>query len=591
MDATLLSVALGVCLGLGLLVVYAAFRGRATPRTATRQKRRLVPDQIALRITAAALGAAVLGLATGWPVLALAGAVAGWQIPQMVIRRQTERLHMQRAVGLIEFIELLADMLEGSGQGLEAVVRSAAQVAPRSVRRETEILAAELGGRVSMAEALAAFAGVMADPICDQMVMAFRLGEFRAARPGAPVGRGGGPGRGRPAAKGGCQPLRCALDGPDDHRADHRHRPAARRGRPHLRGPVCDPGRAAAPARGGRHHGPLDLGHGPGGADPSPPPAARAPGDPAMIPWLLPALGLGIGLWLLLLGAMPARTSLAEGMARLRLLPEPPPLATRPIAQPSALIRAGTPLAGALLRRSGALGLRVLGGLVSPEDLAVVGQTPERHVAEKLASCLTGLALPLLLAAVLGIAGGVLQTTVAIPLAIPLWLALVLGLGGFIAPDLVVRSNAVTRRREMVDDLTVFVQTVAMSLTANRGIEAALHDGAGAGDSWGFVQLRAALSEARIGQERPWDALGRLGSELGLDTLEELAARVALAGQDGARIAESLQTFSETLRGRRLIRVEAEEHVASEQMAAVSVLPLVGFTLFLAAPAFLTLLK
>jgi hypothetical protein len=177
MDATLLSVALGVCLGLGLLVVYAAFRGRATPRTATRQKRRLVPDQIALRITAAALGAAVLGLATGWPVLALAGAVAGWQIPQMVIRRQTERLHMQRAVGLIEFIELLADMLEGSGQGLEAVVRSAAQVAPRSVRRETEILAAELGGRVSMAEALAAFAGVMADPICDQLVMAFRLGE------------------------------------------------------------------------------------------------------------------------------------------------------------------------------------------------------------------------------------------------------------------------------------------------------------------------------------------------------------------------------------------------------------------------------
>jgi len=53
-----------------------------------------------------------------------------------------------------------------------------------------------------------------------------------------------------------------------------------------------------------------------------------------MIPWLLPALGLGIGLWLLLLSAMPARTSLAEGMARLRLLPEPPPLAaaSRPCA-------------------------------------------------------------------------------------------------------------------------------------------------------------------------------------------------------------------------------------------------------------------
>jgi Flp pilus assembly protein TadB len=310
-----------------------------------------------------------------------------------------------------------------------------------------------------------------------------------------------------------------------------------------------------------------------------------------MTPWLIPAITLGIGLWLLLLSALPTRTSLAEGMARLRLLPEPPPLAARPTAQPTALVRAGTPLARALLRRSGAFGLRLLGGLVAPEDLAVVGQTPERHIAEKLASGLMGLALPLVLATVVAVAGGVLQTTIAIPIVIPLWLALVLGLGGFMAPDFVVRGNAVTRRREMVDDLTVFVQTMAMSLTANRGVEAALQDGARAGDSWGFVQLRAALSEARIGQERPWEALGRLGGELGLDTLEELAARVALAGQDGARIAESLQTFSETLRGRRLIRVEAEEHVASERMAAVSVLPLVGFTLFLAAPAFLTLLK
>ena len=175
MDATVLGVALGLCLGLGLLVVCASFRGAGAPRTAPR--RRVVPEQIALRITAAVLGAAVAGLATQWLVLALAGAVAGWQLPQMVTRRQAERLRMQRAVGLIEFIELLADMLEGSGQGLEAVVRAAAQVAPRAVRRETEVLAAELGGRVSMSEALAAFAEVMADPICDQLVMAFRLGE------------------------------------------------------------------------------------------------------------------------------------------------------------------------------------------------------------------------------------------------------------------------------------------------------------------------------------------------------------------------------------------------------------------------------
>ena len=51
MDTTLLGVALGLCLGLGLLVVCASFRGAGAPRTAPR--RRVVPEQIALRITAA----------------------------------------------------------------------------------------------------------------------------------------------------------------------------------------------------------------------------------------------------------------------------------------------------------------------------------------------------------------------------------------------------------------------------------------------------------------------------------------------------------------------------------------------------------
>jgi len=37
----------------------------------------VVPEQMALRITAAVLGAAVAGLATQWLVLAVAGAVAG----------------------------------------------------------------------------------------------------------------------------------------------------------------------------------------------------------------------------------------------------------------------------------------------------------------------------------------------------------------------------------------------------------------------------------------------------------------------------------------------------------------------------------
>ena len=202
----------------------------------------------------------------------------------------------------------------------------------------------------------------MADPICDQMVMAFRLGESEQ------LGRVL-----RSVAAGG----RAEVD--LRRRVDASRSGALWTGRmiigltigialllavaTHLRGPARPGGQLLLAVVVGIMALSIWAMERVGG--PSPPPAARAPGDPAMIPWLLPALGLGIGLWLLLLGAMPARTSLAEGTARLRLLPSR--RRSRPSHRPAFRPDPGRDaLAGALLRRSGALGLRVLGGLVSP---------------------------------------------------------------------------------------------------------------------------------------------------------------------------------------------------------------------------------
>ena len=103
---------------------------------------------------------------------------------------------------------------------------------------------------------------------------------------------------------------------------------------------------------------------------------------------------------------------------------------------------------------------------------------------------------------------------------------------------------------------------------------------------WGFEQLRGALRQTRFGAETPWAALGRLGTELGVQELEELGARVSLAGDDGARVAESLTTFAETLRSRRLAEVETEERIATEKMAAAAVLLFVGYSLFVVLPGF-----
>ena len=76
-----------------------------------------------------------------------------------------------------------------------------------------------------------------------------------------------------------------------------------------------------------------------------------------------------------------------------------------------------------------------------------------------------------------------------------------------------------------------------------------------------------------------------------MQELEELGARVSLAGDDGARVAESLTTFAETLRARRLAEVETEERISTEKMAAAAVLLFVGYSLFVVLPGFAHLMS
>ena len=296
---------------------------------------------------------------------------------------------------------------------------------------------------------------------------------------------------------------------------------------------------------------------------------------------LLLGAGAGLGVWLVILGLVPPRPLLAEGLRRLRLQPEPPPIAPAPEAPPGPLVRLGAPIARAVSPRVRSETSWLAPGLVSSADLAILGRTTERHLAEKIGVAICALLLPAALAGVLYAEG------VILPPLLPLWVALILAALGFLLlPDMTVRSEARQARREFRDVLAAFVQVVALSLTADKGLETALGDGATGGTGWGFDQLQSAVRQARFGAETPWSALGRLGTELGVQELEELGARVSLAGDDGARVAESLTTFAETLRTRRLAEVETEERVSTEKMAAAAVLLFVGYSLFVVLPGF-----
>ena len=124
-----------------------------------------------------------------------------------------------------------------------------------------------------------------------------------------------------------------------------------------------------------------------------------------------------------------------------------------------------------------------------------------------------------------------------------------------------------------------------VALAGGGGVETALADAASVGSGWAFAYLRRALDQARLARQTPWAALGRLGQELGVGELSELAASVALAGTEGAKVRASLAAKAASLRTHELAEAETADQAATERMSLPVVLLFAGFLLFLGFPA------
>jgi Flp pilus assembly protein TadB len=274
------------------------------------------------------------------------------------------------------------------------------------------------------------------------------------------------------------------------------------------------------------------------------------------------------------------------------LRPPRPPLAAvlayhqqaAPAAGAAALLDPGPTRPGPLAGRVG----RVLGGMAATlglrlgatrRDLAVTGQPLERHLAEKAGMALLGLLLAPATTATLALVG------VTVPLAVPLWAAAALAVGGFLLPDLGLRADAATRRRQLRHALGSLLDLTVIALAGGAGVEGALDDAASAGSGFGPAQLRRALATARLRREPPWVTLGQLGEELGVAELVELAASVALAGTEGAKVRASLAAKAASLRVHQLADAEAAAQASTERMSLPVVLLFAGFLLFIGYPA------
>jgi Flp pilus assembly protein TadB len=174
---------------------------------------------------------------------------------------------------------------------------------------------------------------------------------------------------------------------------------------------------------------------------------------------------------------------------------------------------------------------------------------------------------------------------VHLPFVVPIWTGLTFGCAGGLLPFAVLHSRAGQARRSARRVVGSFLNLVVLCLAGGMGIEGALHASARVGDDDMSERILNALVLAQDAGEPPWDALDRLGRDLGITELTELAAAVGLAGAEGARIRLTLTAKANSIRRHELAEAESEANSVTERLFLPGIFLLVGFLVFIAYPA------
>jgi Flp pilus assembly protein TadB len=280
--------------------------------------------------------------------------------------------------------------------------------------------------------------------------------------------------------------------------------------------------------------------------------------------WLvIGGLLAGFGCWLAVSELIPASPSLRAAIARLES-------------------------GGATLDDQGTLLARVGHGLVAAApwlpvpvtDLRLLGQDSGAWLARKVTYGVLGIALVPVLAAALVLGGR------SLPWTAPVGGALALGTALFFLPDLVTRVEANKRRADFRHALTSYLDLVALERRAGAAPTEALEAAAEVGTGWAFERIGAALNGARKASRPPWDGLARLATEIGIAELGDLAEIAGVAGQEGARILETLSARAESMRAQALASIKAQAGARSTTMVLPIALLAGGFLVLLIFPDF-----
>ncbi len=296
--------------------------------------------------------------------------------------------------------------------------------------------------------------------------------------------------------------------------------------------------------------------------------------NPVLIELLLAGAGVGAGLWMLLLVAVPERTDLVTALQRPRRIVSLQPLLIEETGP-------GKGLAGLQERVERRLARLQLN--TPDRDLAVAGISRGRFLLIRVAAVLGALLCGQVYSLVL------LAFGLGIPIAIPQLVFVIVAVVAWFSVGLWVRELAANRRREMRYALVSYLTLVALHRAAGLAMGAALRTAAASSSSRTFRRIRDRIDRSARAGESAWVGLADLASELGIDELSDIAAIADTAGTQGAGVYMTLMARASSLR-RELQK--AEETLAAQsstKLAIPRVLLAFATFAFLLFPALMSL--
>lgn len=213
--------------------------------------------------------------------------------------------------------------------------------------------------------------------------------------------------------------------------------------------------------------------------------------------------------------------------------------------------------------------------------LKLAGRSLDRHYAYKGIWALLGLLLPTLCGAVLALMTGA-------GLLLPAGLGLVCSAIGFVLPDVLLRQAETEVAADATEALLTYFDLVTLERLANQSGTQSLRSAAALSDSTVFASIRDALERARLEQRAPYGELKRLGAELDLPALVDIADVMAL-DEAGATLSGALRARVRELRDAHLTEARIAASAVSERLALFMVIPSLVFGLFFLVPPILRL--